>query len=106
MSRPRPKLCASARRQGLRPRPRLHPQASAQARTDRRPRRMLSAQRRFLGRPRGRRVAGSEAKERTPEKWLEDIRKLKTQGKTAEVERELAEFKKRYPDYRPPDDLR
>ncbi len=52
------------------------------------------------------RVAGSEAKERTPEKWLEDIRKLKTQGKTAEVERELAEFKKRYPDYRLPDDLR
>ncbi len=54
----------------------------------------------------GGRVAGSEAKERTPEKWLEDIRKLKTQGKTAEVERELAEFKKRYPDYRLPDDLR
>jgi len=52
------------------------------------------------------RVAVSEAKERTPEKWLEDIRKLKTQGKTAEVERELAEFKKRHPDYRLPDDLR
>ena len=52
------------------------------------------------------RVAGSEAKERTPEKWLEDIRKLKTPGKTAEVERELAELKKRYPDYRLPDDLR
>ena len=52
------------------------------------------------------RGAGSEAKERTPEKWLEDIRKLKTQGKTAEVERELAEFKKRHPDYRLPDDLR
>lgn len=52
------------------------------------------------------RGAGSESKERTPEKWLEDIRKLKTQGKTAEVERELAEFKKRYPDYRLPDDLR
>ncbi len=52
------------------------------------------------------RVAGSEAKERTPEKWLEDIRKLKAQGKTAEVERELAEFKKRYPDYRLPEDLR
>jgi len=52
------------------------------------------------------RVAVSEAKERTPEKWLEDIRKLKTQGKTAEVERELAEFKKRHPDYRLPEDLR
>ena len=52
------------------------------------------------------RVAVSEAKERTPEKWLEDIRKLKTQGKTAEVERELAEFKKRHPDYRLPEVLR
>jgi hypothetical protein len=52
------------------------------------------------------RAAVSEAKERTPEKWLEDIRKLKTQGKAAEAERELAEFKKRYPDYRLPEDLR
>jgi len=52
------------------------------------------------------RVAVSEAKERTPEKWLEDIRKLKIEGKTAEVERELGEFKKRYPDYRLPEDLR
>ncbi len=52
------------------------------------------------------RAAVSEAKERTPEKWLEDIRKLKTQGKTVEVERELAEFKKRHPDYRLPEDLR
>jgi hypothetical protein len=52
------------------------------------------------------RVAVSEARERTPEKWLEDIRKLKTQGKTAEAERELADFKKRHPDYRLPEDLR
>jgi len=52
------------------------------------------------------RVAVSEARERTPEKWLEDIRKLKTQAKTAEAERELAEFRKRYPDYRLPEDLR
>jgi hypothetical protein len=52
------------------------------------------------------RVAASEAKERAPEKWLEDIRKLKTQAKTAEAERELAEFKKRHPDYRLPEDLR
>jgi hypothetical protein len=47
-----------------------------------------------------------DAKERTPDKWLEDIRNLKTQGKTTEVERELTEFKKRYPDYRLPEDLR
>jgi hypothetical protein len=50
--------------------------------------------------------ANTEAKERTPEKWLEDIRKLKTEGKAAEFERELAEFKKRYPDYIVPEDLR
>ena len=52
------------------------------------------------------RVVVSEAKERTPEKWLADIRKLKTEGKATEAERDLAEFKKRYPDYILPDDLR
>jgi hypothetical protein len=54
----------------------------------------------------GNRLAVPEATERTPEKWLEDIRKLKTEGKATEAERELAEFKKRYPDYRLPEDLR
>jgi hypothetical protein len=54
----------------------------------------------------GNRPAVPEAKERTPEKWLEDIRRLKTEGKPIEVERELAEFKKRYPDYILPDDVR
>jgi len=54
----------------------------------------------------GNRVAAPEATERTPEKWLEDIRKLKAEGKATEAERELAEFKKRYPDYRLPEDLR
>ena len=52
------------------------------------------------------RLSVSESKERAPEKWLEDIRKLKTEGKAAEAERELADFKKRYPDYRLPEDLR
>jgi len=52
------------------------------------------------------RVAASEAKERTPEKWLEDIRRIKSEGKATEAERELAEFRKRYPDYRLPEDLR
>ena len=52
------------------------------------------------------RLAVSEASERTPEKWLEDIRKLKAEGKAPEAERELGEFKKRYPDYRLPEDLR
>jgi hypothetical protein len=48
----------------------------------------------------------SEAGERTtPERWLQDIRKLRTEGKAAEAERELDEFRKRYPDYRLPEDL-
>jgi resuscitation-promoting factor RpfA len=51
-------------------------------------------------------LAVSEAKERTPEKWLEDIRKLRTEGRMTEVERELTEFRKRYPDYILPEDLR
>jgi hypothetical protein len=54
----------------------------------------------------GSRLAVPEAKERTPEKWLDDIRKLKTEGKATEAERELGEFKKRYPDYILPEDLR
>ena len=54
----------------------------------------------------GNRLAVPEAKERTPEKWLADIRKLKTEGKAIEAERGLGEFKKRYPDYILPEDLR
>ena len=49
--------------------------------------------------------ANPNAAERTPEKWLEDIRKLRLEGKMAEADRELAEFKKRYPDFRLPEDL-
>lgn len=51
-------------------------------------------------------IAGSEAKERRPEKWIEDIRRLKAQGKSEEADRELAEFRKRYPERSLPDDLR
>jgi hypothetical protein len=51
-------------------------------------------------------VVGREAKERPPEKWIEDIRRLRAQGRTEEADRELAEFKKRYPEHRLPDDLR
>lgn len=46
------------------------------------------------------------APERSPLTWIEDIRKLKSQGKTEEAGRELAEFRKRYPEYPLPDDLR
>jgi TolA-binding protein len=52
-------------------------------------------------------IRGSSALvERSPETWLADVRKLKAQGRTEEAERELAEFRKRYPDFRLPDDLR
>jgi hypothetical protein len=51
-------------------------------------------------------IRRSDAPERTPQAWLEDIRALRTAGKAEEAERELAEFRKRYPEYRLPDDLR
>jgi hypothetical protein len=51
-------------------------------------------------------LAATPAVGRQPEPWLDDIRKLKGQGRAADAERELAEFRKRYPDYRIPDDLR
>jgi hypothetical protein len=39
----------------------------------------------------------------SPEQWLQAIDDLKRQGRHAEAERELAEFRKRYPDYRIPE---
>lgn len=42
----------------------------------------------------------------TPEQWLEDIRRMKKQGKEKEADEALAEFRKIYPEYRLPDDLR
>ena len=44
--------------------------------------------------------------ERSPQAWIEDIRKLMKEGKSEEAGGELAEFKKRYPDYVLPEDLR
>jgi hypothetical protein len=41
-----------------------------------------------------------------PDKWLERIEALRKQGKLEEARTSLAEFRKRYPDYRLPDDLR
>jgi len=43
--------------------------------------------------------------ERTPQTWIEDIRRLKGEGRTEEAGRELAEFRKRYPEYTLPEDL-
>jgi hypothetical protein len=51
-------------------------------------------------------IRRSDAPERSPQTWLEDIRRLKAQSRTEEAERELAEFRKRYPDFLLPDDLR
>ena len=53
------------------------------------------------------RANGAEgAGTRTPEKWLAEIRKLKQEGKAAEAEASLVEFRKRYPQYQLPDDLK
>jgi hypothetical protein len=37
---------------------------------------------------------------RSPEQWLQGIADLRRQGRHEEADRELAEFRKRYPDYR------
>ena len=47
-----------------------------------------------------------KAPERTPQTWLEDIRKLVAEGKLEQADREIADFKKRYPDFALPNDLR
>ncbi|MCB1825987.1 MAG: hypothetical protein KDJ54_15985, partial [Candidatus Competibacteraceae bacterium] len=36
---------------------------------------------------------------RSPEEWLAAITELRRQGRTAEADAELAEFRRRYPDY-------
>ena len=43
---------------------------------------------------------------RSPQAWIEDIRRLKADGKTGEAALELAEFRARYADYVLPEDLR
>jgi resuscitation-promoting factor RpfA len=51
-------------------------------------------------------VRAANTLERTPQAWIEDIRKLMAEGRSEEAGRELAEFKKRYPDFALPEDLR
>jgi hypothetical protein len=41
--------------------------------------------------------------QQSPEQWLQGIDDLKRQGKHDEAEKQLAEFRKRYPDYRIPE---
>lgn len=53
-----------------------------------------------------RKEAVGAALARTPEQWLEEVRLLKKQGKEKEAAGALAEFRKAYPDYRLPEDLR
>ncbi|HKW37711.1 MAG TPA: hypothetical protein VJO54_07875, partial [Burkholderiales bacterium] len=48
----------------------------------------------------------AKANERSPQAWIEDIRKLMSAGKSEEAGEEIAKFKKRYPDYALPEDLR
>lgn len=43
------------------------------------------------------------AASRTPEQWLQGIADLRRQGRHEEADRELAEFRKRHPDYRIPE---
>lgn len=47
------------------------------------------------------RVAAAAA--RSPEQWLQGIADLRRQGRHEEADRELAEFRKRHPDYRIPE---
>lgn len=44
--------------------------------------------------------------ERTPQAWIDDIRKMMKEGRSEEAGEEIAKFKKRYPDYALPEDLR
>jgi hypothetical protein len=43
--------------------------------------------------------AAGRAKEPTPEEWLEDIERLRREGRDAEAEASLSAFRRRYPDY-------
>ncbi|MDB5812332.1 MAG: hypothetical protein JWN94_4454 [Betaproteobacteria bacterium] len=59
-----------------------------------------------LASPEAARSRAEPSAEPTPEKWLERIEELRKQGKLDEARASLAEFKKRYPDYRLPESLR
>ena len=52
------------------------------------------------------REAAAPLPPRIPEAWIEEIRDLRRQGRPAEAERSLREFRAAYPDYPLPEDLR
>jgi len=51
-------------------------------------------------------TVAAQVETRSPQAWLDDIRKLVKEGKSEEAGQEIARFKKRYPDYALPEDLR
>jgi len=52
------------------------------------------------------REAATALPQKSPEAWLGEIRSLRRQGRLAEAERSLREFRAAYPDYPLPEDLR
>lgn len=46
------------------------------------------------------------AANRTPDQWIEEIRRLRSQDRTEEANQALAELKRRFPDFVLPDDLK
>jgi hypothetical protein len=51
-------------------------------------------------------AAAPAAAPENPERWLERIAELRSRGKHAEADKELAEFRRVYPDYRLTDVMR
>lgn len=56
--------------------------------------------------PEAKREAAAPLPPRKPEAWIAEIRDLRRQGRPAEAERSLREFRAAYPDYPLPEDLR
>ena len=48
----------------------------------------------------------AETDQRSSERWLDEIRRLRREGRLQEADASLAEFKRRYPQYVLPDDLK
>ncbi len=48
----------------------------------------------------------AETDQRSPDQWLDDIRRLRREGRAQEADASLAEFRQRYPQYVLPDDLK
>lgn len=51
-------------------------------------------------------VAERSAQEEPPAAWLERIARLRSEGRNAEADESFAEFRRRYPDYRIPEEMR